>query len=65
MSKRLILIVAILCVGLTAMAQSGIGGVKAKIVSRIGRVPVANAEVLVTDSGEQVSKAYSSQNGDD
>jgi len=64
MNKRLILIVAMLCVSLAALAQTGIGGVKAKIVSRVGRVPVANAEVVVTDSDGQVAKAVSSDNGD-
>lgn len=53
-----------LCVSLAALAQTGIGGVKAKIVSRVGRVPVANAEVVVTDSDGQVAKAVSSDNGD-
>ena len=49
---------------MAALAQTGIGGIKAKIVSRVGRVSVANAEVVVTDSDGQVAKAVSSDNGD-
>ena len=64
MNKKLILIAVMLCATMAALAQTGIGGVKAKIVSRVGRVPVANAEVVVTTSDGQVAKAVSSDNGD-
>ena len=64
MNKRLILILAALLLGLSAMAQTGMGGVKAKVVSRSGRVPVAAAEIVVSDAEGQVTKTVSSDGGD-
>ena len=64
MNKRLILILAALLLGLSAMAQTGMGGVKAKVVSRSGRVPVAAAEIVVSDAEGSVAKAVSTENGD-
>lgn len=64
MNKRLILILAALLLGLSAMAQTGMGGVKAKVVSRSGRVPVAAAEIVVSDAEGQVTKTVSSDSGD-
>ena len=63
MNKRFILILTSLLLGLTAMAQTGTGGVMAKVVSRSGRVPVSGAEIVVSAAGEQVAKTVSSDEG--
>ena len=61
MNKKLILIIAAMFVSLSAFAQ--VGGVRAKVVSRSGRVPVPAAEVVVSQDGEQVVKTQSADDG--
>ena len=63
MNKKLILILAALLTGSLAMAQSGIGGVKAKIVSRSGRIPIPAAEVVVSQDGQPLVKTHSDDDG--
>lgn len=52
MKNRLILALAAMFLSLSAFAQTG--GVKATVVNRAGRVPVANAKVLIVDSEANV-----------
>lgn len=63
MNKRIVLIIAALLCSLSAFAQTGMGGVKAKVVSRSGRVPVAAAEIVVSDSEGSVAKTVSADDG--
>lgn len=55
--------IATLLLCLSALAQTGMGGVKAKVVSRSGRVPVSAAEVVVSQEGEYVAKTLSADDG--
>ncbi len=47
-----------------AMAQSTTGGIKGKIVSRSGRIPIAEARLTLTDAEGTAVKLNSDQNGD-
>lgn len=62
MKKTLTSICAALLLPLCALAQQ-VGGVKATVVSRAGRAPIADATITVLRSGSPVSTATSSQNG--
>ena len=64
MNRRIILIAAALLCSLSAWAQAISGGVKAKVVSREGRIPIPAAEVVISDAEGQVAKTVSSESGD-
>ena len=62
MKKALLLITAIFCT-LGLYAQSQWGGVKATVVNRAGRIPVAQATVTISQGGEVVAKTVSDAEG--
>ena len=64
MNKRLFLILVAMFASLALTAQTGMGGVKGRVVSRSGRVPVASAEIIVCQGGETIAKVSSAENGD-
>ena len=61
MNKKLILIIATMLVGLSAFAQ--VGGVRAKVVSRSGRIPVPAAEIVITQADEVLARTASAEDG--
>ena len=63
MSKRIISIFVALLFCVSAFAQMGTGGVRAKVVSRSGRVPVPAAQIVVSMGQEQVAKTVSADDG--
>ena len=62
MKKALLLITAIFCT-LGLYAQSGVGGVKATVVNRAGRQPIAQAAISISKAGEVVATAVSDADG--
>ena len=62
MKKVLLLIVAICC-SLGLYAQGQWGGVKGTIVNRAGRLPIAQAAIIISQGGEAVAKTVSGADG--
>ena len=52
MIKRVLLTVAAVLCSLSLFAQSDFGGVKGKVVNRAGRIPIAGAELVLSQNGE-------------
>lgn len=61
--KRFSLVLAALLLSVCAFAQEATGGVKAAVVNRAGRVPVANALVEVLSQGNQVASVKTDEQG--
>ena len=61
--KKFLAILTVALTALQAFAQSYPGGVTGKVVSRSGRVPVAKAELVVSNAGGQVAKTMSADDG--
>ena len=60
--KRLFILTACLLAGLASYAQ-GFGGIKASIVNRMGRSPIAGAKVELSRSGEGIASAKADAEG--
>ena len=61
--KVLLTIAAVLCSAALFAQNSGWGGVKATVVNRAGRVPVADAAITLSQNGETVASAISDAEG--
>ena len=61
--KKFLAILTVALTALQAFAQSYPGGVTGKVVSRSGRVPVAKAELVVSNADGQVAKTMSADDG--
>ena len=55
MIKRLLLTIAAILCSASLFAQSDWGGVKGTVVNRAGRVPVAEAELVISQKGEKIA----------
>ncbi len=62
--KKFIIFLMFSLFALSASAQSEAGGVKGKVVSRAGRVPVAEAQINITQGDKLVKSLSSDENGD-
>ena len=63
MIKRVLLTVAAVLCSLSLFAQSDFGGVKGKVVNRAGRIPIAGAELVLSQNGENVASVRSDAEG--
>ena len=63
MKKVLLLIAAVFCAVSLYAQKSDWGGVTGTVVNRAGRVPVANAELTVSQSGETVATLKTDEDG--
>ncbi|MGN1232317.1 MAG: carboxypeptidase regulatory-like domain-containing protein [Candidatus Cryptobacteroides sp.] len=62
--KKILSLMLSMLVCVAALAQSPTGGIKGKIVSRSGRVPIAEARLTLTDAEGTAARLTSDQNGD-
>ena len=62
--KKILSLMLSMLVCVAALAQSTTGGIKGKIVSRSGRVPIAEARLTLTDAEGTAVRLTSDQNGD-
>ena len=63
MKKTAIILAALLLSALAASAQDLTGGIKAAVVSRVGRTPVSGASVELFQAGEKVAESVSDAQG--
>ena len=61
--KKVLLLIAAICCSLGLFAQSQWGGVKGTVVNRAGRVPIVQADITLSQSGETVAKTVSGADG--
>ena len=61
--KKIILAFATLLMTIPVLAQNDWGGVKGTVVNRIGRVPVAGAEIQISQNGTSVARGTSGEDG--
>ncbi|MGM9768257.1 MAG: carboxypeptidase regulatory-like domain-containing protein [Candidatus Cryptobacteroides sp.] len=62
--KKILSLMLSMLVCVAALAQSTTGGIKGKIVSRSGRVPIAEANLTLTDAEGTAIRLTSDQDGD-
>ena len=60
--KVLLTIAAVLCAS-ALFAQTEWGGVKGTVVNRVGRTPIAQAQLVVSQGNETVATAISGEDG--
>ncbi len=63
MYKKLTLVFAALLCSLSLLAQNLTGGVKGTVVNRVGRTPIAEAQVTVLQQGVVMASIEADQNG--
>ena len=63
MIKKLLLTIAAVLCATGLFAQGEWGGVKGTVVNRAGRVPVAEAELVISQKGEKIATAVSGADG--
>jgi hypothetical protein len=63
MTKKLLLTIAAVLCSVVLFAQNPWGGVKGTVVNRAGRAAVAQAEIVLSQNGQQVATAQADSEG--